>query len=49
MQTDIAKGRRSKKREQSLLETLRKEADALAADLGGRIDWDSPLREARYG
>jgi len=44
-----AKGRRSKKREQTLLETLRTEADALAAQLGGRIDWDSPLREARYG
>ncbi len=44
-----AKGRRSKKREQTLLETLRTEADTLAAQLGGRIDWDSPLREARYG
>ena len=44
-----AKGRRSKKREAALLERLRAEADALAQSLGGVIDWDEPLREARYG
>ncbi len=45
----FAKGRRSKKREAALLEDLRKEADALAAELGGSIDWERPLRDARYG
>ena len=44
-----ARGRRSKKREAALLETLPAEADALAASLGGSIFWDRPLREARYG
>ena len=44
-----ARGRRSKKRETALLEDLRKEADTLAAQLGGSIDWAHPLRDARYG
>jgi hypothetical protein len=44
-----AAGRRSKKREAALLETLRDEIDALAAELGGAIFWDEPLCEARYG
>ncbi len=44
-----AKGRRSKKREAALLEDLRNAADALAAELGGSIDWEHPLRDARYG
>ena len=45
-----APGRRSKKREQLMLETaLRPAADALAESLGGEIFWDRPLREARYG
>ena len=44
-----AKGRRSKKRETELLKSVRDEADALAHTLGGTIDWESPLREARYG
>ena len=43
------KGRRSKKREQELLPTVREHADALAASLGGSIDWASPLIEARLG
>ena len=43
------KGRRSKKREAALLETFRAEIDALAASLDGTVDWDRPLREARYG
>ena len=45
----FAKGRRSKKREAALMEDLRGEADALAAKLGGSIDWEHPLRDARYG
>ena len=44
-----AKGRRSKKREAEFLETFRTEADAVAAELGGTIDWDRPLIEARWG
>ena len=45
-----AKGRRSKKREQEeLLPALRAHADKLAEGLGGSIDWDSPLIEARLG
>lgn len=44
-----AKGRRSKKREAELLPTVRDHADELAEQLGGTIDWDSPLIEARLG
>ena len=44
-----AKGRRSRKREAALLETLRSEIDDLAAGLGGVVFWERPLREARYG
>ncbi|MBR3299723.1 MAG: hypothetical protein IKI64_11090 [Clostridia bacterium] len=45
-----AKGRRSKKREQTeLLPALRAHADELAASLNGSIDWESPLIEARMG
>ena len=44
-----AKGRRSKKREQAFMEALRTEADALAAELGGRIFWEQPLIAARFG
>ncbi len=44
-----APGRRSKKREAALLETLRDHADELAASLDGEILWDEPLRDARYG
>jgi len=44
-----AKGRRSKKREAEFLETFRTEADAVAAELGGAIDWEQPLIEARWG
>ena len=43
------KGRRSKKREAAMLETIRTEADAAAAELGGTIDWEQPLIEARRG
>ncbi|MBQ7990033.1 MAG: hypothetical protein IJ251_03155 [Oscillospiraceae bacterium] len=37
------KGRRSKKREKMIFETLREEADSLAAGLEGQIFWDSPI------
>ena len=42
-------GRRSRKREEALLATLRQEIDALAAQAGGNVDWDAPLIEARRG
>ena len=45
-----APGRRSKKREQAMLEAdLRPAADALAQELGGEIFWDRPLRAPRLG
>ena len=44
-----ARGRRSKKREKAFLEVLRPRADKLAAELGGTIFWDRPLRDAIYG
>ena len=40
------KGRRSKKREAEFMEKLRDAADSIAKELGGRIDWEKPLREA---
>ena len=42
-------GRRSKKREQKLMETFREEIDSLAEQAGGKVFWDQPLREARMG
>ena len=44
-----APGRRSKKREGAMLETLRAHASAAAATLDGEFLWDEPLREARFG
>lgn len=44
-----AKGRRSRKREEALMQTFRSTADALAGKLGGRILWEQPLRDARLG
>lgn len=44
-----APGRRSKKREALLLETLSEDIDVLAAQAGGKVYWDQPLREARRG
>ena len=44
-----AKGRRSKKREQSLFETLTSEIDQLAETIGGKVLWEQPLREERRG
>ena len=44
-----APGRRSKKREQQLLEQFREEIDRLAEAAGGQVFWDKPLLEARLG
>lgn len=44
-----SKGRRSKKREEALLETFPVEIDQLAETIGGKVLWDQPLREARRG
>ena len=42
-----AAGRRSKKREQTIIETLPSEIDQLAETIGGKVLWDNPLRKAR--
>ncbi len=44
-----AAGRRSKKREQQLMERFREEIDVLAEENGGKVLWEKPLREARLG
>ena len=44
-----AKGRRSKKREKALMETLQAEADDLAEEINGEVFWDRLLREPRLG
>ena len=44
-----AKGRRSRKREQALLETFQSEIDGLAETIGGKVLWDQPLKEERRG
>lgn len=44
-----AKGRRSKKREQALMETFASEIDQLAETIGGKVLWEQPLREERRG
>ena len=44
-----AAGRRSRKREAALLDSLRDEIDALAAEHGAAVIWSSPLAEARLG
>lgn len=43
------KGRRSRKREEALLQEFRTQIEELAQQLGGQVFWDTPLREARYG
>ena len=48
--TDViysGKGRRSKKREEVFLKSLKETADALAKRLGGLIYWDKPLSDER--
>ncbi|MBR0032115.1 MAG: hypothetical protein IJP61_07505 [Treponema sp.] len=42
-------GRRSKKREKNLIESLRPILDEISASISGSIIWDKPLRPARYG
>jgi hypothetical protein len=44
-----AKGRRSKKREEALLETFQEEVDQIADTIGGKVLWEQPLLEARRG
>lgn len=44
-----APGRRSRKREAALLEGLREVLDDLTAENGGRVFWEEPLIEARFG
>ncbi len=44
-----SKGRRSKKREEVLLETFPAEIDQLAETIRGKVLWDQPLQEARRG
>jgi hypothetical protein len=44
-----AKGRRSKKREEALLQELRAHIDELAHKADGEVHWDKPLREERRG
>jgi len=43
------KGRRSKKREVGLMLEFQSVIDELAAEAGGKVFWDEPLREARRG
>lgn len=44
-----AKGRRSKKREETLLQEFQQNIDIIAQEAGGTVYWDKPLREARRG
>ena len=39
----------AKKREEALLADFRVQIDALAAEAGGEVFWEKPLREARRG
>ena len=41
------KGRRSKKKEKAFLDTFSDIIDGIASEAGGKVKWDSPLREAR--
>ena len=44
-----AKGRRSKKREEVLIENFQNEIEQLAETIGGKVLWEQPLREERRG
>lgn len=44
-----AKGRRSKKREETLLQEFQQNIEIIAQEAGGTVYWDKPLREARRG
>ncbi|MCR5167069.1 MAG: hypothetical protein K6C13_07620 [Oscillospiraceae bacterium] len=43
------KGRRSKKREEQLIDKIRETIDILAEQSDGKVFWDEPLNEAKYG
>ena len=43
------KGRRSKKREQQLLNEFQNHIDEMVKEVGGVVFWDQPLRETRWG
>lgn len=42
------KGRRSKKREQALMDEFRSHINELAHEAGGEVFWDQQLREAKW-
>ncbi len=42
------KGRRSRKREQQLHETLRESIDTVVEQANAKVFWDKALREAKY-
>lgn len=44
-----AQGRRSKKREETLMQELQQHIDELAQNADGIVYWDKPLREAKRG
>lgn len=44
-----AAGRRSRKREAALMESLHEVIDSLAAENGAAVFWDKPLNDARLG
>jgi hypothetical protein len=44
-----AAGRRSKKKEAVFMKDLRATIDELAASIGGFVNWELPLRDARLG
>ena len=44
-----SKGRRSKKREQILMETFVSVIDEMAETIGGKVLWEQPLREEKRG
>lgn len=44
-----AAGRRSRKREAALMESLHEVIDGLAAENGAAVFWDKPLNDARLG
>ncbi|MBQ9889261.1 MAG: hypothetical protein IJM41_08470 [Bacteroidales bacterium] len=44
-----APGRRSKKREATIMESLRSEINAIASEHDATVDWEHPLNEARMG
>ena len=46
---DEDKGRRSKKREEALLQEFQQHIDALAQGIQGAVLWEKPLKEERRG